>query len=46
MQRSVSLLARQRLYTAVGRLAGLRRLENSQFHDRLQLAAEAGRLAG
>ena len=42
MQRSVSLVARERLYTAVGRQEGLRRLENSQFHDRLQLAAEAG----
>jgi len=42
LTRSVGLAARQRLYAAVGRLVGLRRLEDPAFQDRLQLAAETG----
>src|SRR5690606_31303709 len=34
--------ARERLYAAVGRMEGLRSLENPRFHDRLLLAADAG----
>lgn len=38
MRRSIALAVKQRLYAAVGRLAGLRRFEDPAFHDRLQLA--------
>ncbi|MEV6963803.1 ABC transporter ATP-binding protein [Hamadaea sp. NPDC051192] len=40
--RRVALLARDRLFGAVERLTGLGRLEDPGFHDRLQLAADAG----
>lgn len=42
LRRRVGLAARQRLYAAVGRLEGLRSLENPRFHDRLLLAADSG----
>ncbi|MEV1142789.1 ABC transporter ATP-binding protein [Micromonospora sp. NPDC049799] len=42
LQRRVGLTARRHLYTAVGRMAGLRRFEDPAFHDRLSLAAETG----
>src|SRR5690606_3379560 len=35
LRRRVSLAARERLYAAVGRMEGLRSLENPRFHDRL-----------
>ncbi|MEV0273469.1 ABC transporter ATP-binding protein [Hamadaea sp. NPDC050747] len=40
--RRVALFARDRLFGAVERLTGLGRLEDPRFHDRLQLAADAG----
>ncbi|KZB88370.1 ABC transporter ATP-binding protein [Amycolatopsis regifaucium] len=43
LDRSVGILARDRLFGALERLRGLRRLEDPNFHDRLQLAADAGR---
>ncbi|MGH9209819.1 MAG: ABC transporter ATP-binding protein [Acidimicrobiales bacterium] len=42
LQRQIGLGARQRMYAAVGRMAGLRRFEDPQYHDRLALAAESG----
>ena len=42
--RAIRLLVTGRLYTAVNALAGLERLENPRFRDRLQLAESAGRL--
>ncbi|GAA1588818.1 ABC transporter ATP-binding protein [Actinomadura kijaniata] len=41
-QRAVDLTARERLYGALARMPGLRRLEDPRFHDRLSLAAETG----
>ncbi|WP_037318207.1 ABC transporter ATP-binding protein [Amycolatopsis orientalis] len=43
LDRSVGILARDRLFGALERLRGLRRLEDPDFHDRLQLAVDAGR---
>jgi len=42
LQRAITLTTRERLYAAVGRLAGLRRFENPRFHDRLSLATQVG----
>lgn len=42
--RALRLLVTGRLYTAVNSFAGLARLENPRFRDRLQLAESAGRL--
>ncbi|MEN3607929.1 ABC transporter ATP-binding protein [Plantactinospora sp. ZYX-F-223] len=42
--RALRLLVTGRLYTAVNGFAGLARLENPRFRDRLQLAEGAGRL--
>ncbi|MEV6109770.1 ABC transporter ATP-binding protein [Streptomyces sp. NPDC051940] len=39
-RRAVGLLAQDRLFTAVGRLRGLARLEQPSFHDRLRLAQQ------
>ncbi|OLF19242.1 ABC transporter ATP-binding protein [Actinophytocola xanthii] len=41
--RRVGLLTRERLYTATGRLAGLSRLEDPAFQDRLRMAQEHSR---
>jgi ATP-binding cassette subfamily B protein len=43
LDRSVGIVARDRLFGALERLRGLRRLEDPAFHDRLHLAADAGR---
>ena len=44
LERRVSLLSTDELYTAVGRFVGLGRFEDPEFRDRLRLAAEsAGR---
>ena len=40
--RAIDLTARQRLYAAVARMPGLRRLEDPAFQDRLALAGETG----
>ncbi len=40
--RAIDLTARQRLYAAVARMPGLRRLEDPRFQDRLALAGETG----
>jgi ATP-binding cassette subfamily B protein len=40
--RAAGLRTRQRLYEAVGRLAGLARFEDPRFHDRLQIAVANG----
>jgi ATP-binding cassette subfamily B protein len=40
--RAVETTGRRRLYRAVGDLDGLSRLEDPQFHDRLELAAAGG----
>ncbi|GIH02772.1 multidrug ABC transporter permease [Rhizocola hellebori] len=45
LSRAVALTSQERLYEAINRLNGLARLENPQFHDRLQLAVHAGREA-
>ncbi|GAA4954840.1 ABC transporter ATP-binding protein [Actinoplanes utahensis] len=37
--RSVTLSAKDRLFGAIGRLAGLARFEDAAFHDRLRMAA-------
>ena len=42
MLRAIDLTARQRLYAAVARMPGLRRLEDPAFQDRLALAGETG----
>lgn len=42
LQRAVNLHTRSRLYEAVNSFRGLRRFEDSRFHDRLMLAAETG----
>jgi ATP-binding cassette subfamily B protein len=42
VQRSIDLTARRRLYAAVARMPGLRRLEDPVFQDRLALAGETG----
>jgi ATP-binding cassette, subfamily B, bacterial len=42
MQRAIDLTARRRLYAAVARMPGLRRLEDPVFQDRLSLASETG----
>lgn len=41
--RRTGRLALDRLYTAIGRFAGLARFESPEFLDRLQLAQQAGR---
>jgi ATP-binding cassette subfamily B protein len=38
LNRRVRLLVQERLFTAVGRLPGLARLEDPTFHDHLRLA--------
>ncbi|MFF9571716.1 ABC transporter ATP-binding protein [Streptomyces sp. NPDC014685] len=43
MDRRVALLAQERLFTAVGSFAGLRRFEDPRFLDQLRLADQAGR---
>ncbi len=40
--RAIDLTARQRLYAAVARMPGLRRLEDPAFQDRLAVASETG----
>jgi ATP-binding cassette subfamily B protein len=45
LDRSVGVLARDRLFGALERLRGLRRLEDPDFHDRLHLASDAGRMS-
>lgn len=42
LRRAFTLVTRQRLYTAVGRLRGLARHEDHEFQTRLSLAAEVG----
>ncbi len=42
VQRAIDLTARRRLYAAVARMPGLRRLEDPVFQDRLALAGETG----
>lgn len=42
LDRRISLLAQDRLYTAVSRLSGLARFEDPVFIDRLRLATQAG----
>jgi ATP-binding cassette, subfamily B, bacterial len=41
-QRRIVRYTSDRLFTAVCRIRGLERLENPEFHDRLQLAQQAG----
>ncbi|GAB2945487.1 ABC transporter ATP-binding protein [Micromonospora polyrhachis] len=43
LNRRVQLIVQQRLYLAVERQPGLRRLEDPRFHDRLRLAEQSGR---
>lgn len=43
--RAVALRAQDRLFAAVGRQRGLRRLESPEFHDRLRLAQQSGAAA-
>jgi ATP-binding cassette subfamily B protein len=43
LARALARQSQQRLYESVNRFAGLARLENPRFHDRLQLALRAGR---
>ncbi len=43
ISRAVALRAMDRLYAAVGRLAGLSKLEDPAFRDRLNMAQQAGR---
>ncbi|WFB05768.1 ABC transporter ATP-binding protein/permease [Streptomyces sp. LX-29] len=45
MTRATSLLAQERLHTAVDTFTGLSRFENPEFLDRLRLAQQAGGLA-
>ncbi|MCG5221014.1 ABC transporter ATP-binding protein [Streptosporangium sp. KLBMP 9127] len=40
--RSVNLIVRTTLFTAINRLKGLARLEDPRFHDQFQLAQQAG----
>jgi ATP-binding cassette, subfamily B, bacterial len=42
--RRVTRLVRQRLFAAVNRLTGIGRLEDPQFHDRVQLAQQMGHM--
>jgi ATP-binding cassette, subfamily B, bacterial len=42
VKRAIDLTARDRLYTAIGRIPGLRRFEDPRFHDRLSLSADTG----
>ncbi|NUT32096.1 MAG: ABC transporter ATP-binding protein [Hamadaea sp.] len=42
LQRRVGLETRRQLFGAVGRMHGLKSLEDPRFHDRLTLAAEVG----
>lgn len=42
LQRRVGLETRRQLFGAVGRMNGLKSLEDPRFHDRLTLAAEVG----
>ncbi|GAA1768106.1 ABC transporter ATP-binding protein [Luedemannella helvata] len=43
LERALRVVVTTRLYEAVNRLAGLARLEQPQFQDRIQLAMNAGR---
>ena len=43
VERAVGVRSRDRLFAALERLRGLRRLENPEFQDRLQLGSDAGR---
>ncbi len=43
-QRRITRYTSDRLFTAVCRIRGLARLENPEFHDRLQLAQQAGQV--
>ncbi len=43
LDRATGVLARDRLFAALGRLRGLARLEEPSFHDRLRLAVDSGR---
>jgi len=43
MDRKLSFRGQQELAIAMGRMQGLRRLEEPDFHDRLQIAGHAGR---
>jgi ATP-binding cassette subfamily B protein len=45
VNRAVDVLARDRLFGALDRLRGLATLEDPAFHDRLQLAADSGRIS-
>ncbi|MBF9128858.1 ABC transporter ATP-binding protein [Plantactinospora sp. S1510] len=45
LERSVGLLAQDRLYTAVDRFVGLPRFEDPHFLDRMRLAQRAGEMA-
>jgi ATP-binding cassette subfamily B protein len=42
LKRGIDLTARERLYSAIGRIPGLRRFEDPRFHDRLSLSADTG----
>jgi ATP-binding cassette subfamily B protein len=43
LTRAINLLAMDRLYEALGRLAGIGRLEDPHFRDRVRMAQQAGR---